>query len=469
MSNFNLQQLQHRLAPPLWELLFQAAATAEKQGWHLYLVGGAVRDLLLATPETTDLLIEDIDLAVDGLEWIVDAGAGVELASILQQLYPSSHLDVHGTFQTAALRWDRDPILGCLSIDIATTRTESYPYPAANPIVTASSIRQDLYRRDFTINAMALRLTADRSNPAEPEQQQDILLDFFGGLKDLQAQQLRVLHPDSFIDDPTRIYRGARFAVRLGFQFERQTEIYIRAAIASGIYTQTVREHRKTPALQTRLKAELKYLFQAKYWRSTLELLSNLGALQCIHPTLNLDPELLAQLQLLDRCLQKFDRQQQIVHWQLKLEVIIAYLNPEYRDRVATKFQLTTDSINRLQGLDQAELLAISLLSNYQRPSQVVRFLEKYDLSMLILIALRCRNLVIIRHQIWKYLTTWSHIKSIFTGDDLCKLGYKPGPQYRQILDDLLNATLDGEIKDRSMAEAFLSQQMRNNFKDPLV
>jgi tRNA nucleotidyltransferase (CCA-adding enzyme) len=455
MSNFNLRQLQHRLAPQLWELLMSAATVATGQGWHLYLVGGAVRDLLLATPETNDLLIPDIDLAVDGLAQIVDAGAGVELATLLQQLYPSAQLNVHGTFQTAVLEWKNDPTFDSLSIDIATARTESYPYPAANPIVSASSIRQDLYRRDFTINAMALRLTADRSTS---EHQPDILLDYFGGGEDLGAHQLRVLHPDSFIDDPTRIYRGVRFAVRLGFHFERQTEAYIRAAIASGIYDRTAREHPKTPALQTRLKTELKYLLQAQSWRSALELLGDLDALRCIHPSLKLDPELLTQLQLLDRCLRRFDRQQKLVHWQLKLEVIIAHLQPADRDRVAINLQLPADSISRLQDLDRSSSLAIELLPTYQRPSQIVELLQQYDLSMLILIALHCQNLQIVRRQIWKYLTIWINIKLILTGDDLRKLGYKPGPQYRQILDNLMKATLDGEITDRSTAEAFLSR-----------
>lgn len=453
--HLDLRQLQDKLAPQLWQLLLQAAQAAETRGWHLYLVGGAVRDLLLAAAGTGNLLIKDIDLVVDGFHQAADVGAGVELAKALQQLYPAARLDIHGAFQTAALLWHQDPVFDSLWVDIATARTEFYPYPAANPEVESSSIRQDLYRRDFTINAMALRLT-----PADPGEREAMpLLDFFGGLLDLQARQIRVLHPNSFIEDPTRIYRGVRFAVRLGFQLEPQTEAYIRYAIDSGVYTRTVQENTKTPALQTRLKTELKHLLQADYWQPALELLDNLGALQCIHASLELDPELLHQLRLLERWLRRFDAQQKIVHWQLRLEAIIAHLDPEYRDRVATNLQLPTDSINRLQDLDQAELLAISLLSNCQRPSQVVRILQQYDLSMLILIALRCRSLVIIRRQIWKYLTVWAHIQPMLNGNDLQRLGYKPGPQYRQILDDLLNATLDGEIRDRSMAEAFLSQQ----------
>ncbi|MFH7029618.1 MAG: CBS domain-containing protein [Heteroscytonema crispum UTEX LB 1556] len=459
-SNVNFGQLQDKLAPQLWELLVKASREAEKRGWHLYLVGGAVRDLLLAEEAAANLLIKDIDLVVDGFHQAADVGAGVELAKALQQLYPAARLDIHGAFQTAALLWHKDPEFNSLWVDIATARTEFYPYPAANPEVEASSIRQDLYRRDFTINAMALRLTSPRAGVGA--QHGVPLLDFFGGLLDLQAKQIRVLHPNSFIEDPTRIYRGVRFAVRLGFQIEPQTEAYIRYAINSGVYDRTAQENSRTPALQTRLKAELKHILEAPYWKPALELLGNLGALQCIHPTLKLDEELLRQLRLLERCLRRFDTQHTLIHWQMRLEAIAAHLAPEYRAKVAKNLQLQEDSIERLQKLASAQTEVISLLPTFQRPSQVVQLLRRYDLPMLILIAVRCRdvacNISTIRRQIWQYLTVWANVQPILNGNDLRKLGYKPGPQYRQMLDDLLIATLDGVIKDKADAEDFLLQ-----------
>jgi tRNA nucleotidyltransferase (CCA-adding enzyme) len=462
----NLQQLQAQLAPQQWELLSRAAQFAEQWGWQLYLVGGAVRDLLLA--QTGNLLIKDIDLVVDGCHQAADVGAGVKLATALQAIYPAARLDIHGAFQTAALRWHDDREFDSLGIDIATARTEFYPYPAANPEVEASSIRQDLYRRDFTINAMALRLTNCKTPPL---QDRDFtidamalrltaattppLLDFFGGVDDLQTQQVRVLHPNSFIEDPTRIFRGVRFAIRLGFQLETQTVAYIRYAINSGVYDRTAQANPKTPALQTRLKTELKYLLESPDWRSALELLSDLGALQCIHSTLKLDPELLRQLQLLARCLRRFDLQPQLIHWQLRLETIIAALAPQFRQPVAQNLQLPEDSIERLATLDRSQTQIVSSLPTCDRVSQVVQLLRRFDLAMLILIAVRCRDLTI-RRQIWRYLTVWQHIQPPLTGNDLRRLGYKPGPQYRQILDNLLAATLDGEIIDRASAEEFL-------------
>ncbi len=449
LTKIDLPQLQAKLAPKLWVLLQQAAQAAAQRGWQLYLVGGAVRDLLLAETGTGNLLIKDIDLVVDGFHQAADVGAGVEIAKVLQQLYPAARLDIHGAFQTAALLWHQDPVFDSLWVDIATARTEFYPYPAANPVVEASSIRQDLYRRDFTINALALRLTPASGKQSSP------LLDFFGGLLDLQAKQIRVLHPNSFIEDPTRIYRGVRFAIRLGCQIEPQTAAYIRYAIESGIYDRTAQTNPKTPALQTRLKTELKHLLQATYWQPALELLNDLGALQCIHSTLRLAPELLRQLRLLERCLQKFDPARSIVHWQLRLEAIIAHLAPVDREKVAKNLQLSVDSIDRLTKLDRVEVEIISALPKFSAVSQVAQLFRQYDLPLLILVAARC-NSIAIRRQIWQHLTIWAHVKPVLNGDDLRRLGYKPGVQYRQLLDRLLAATLDGLVTDKASAEAFL-------------
>ncbi|MGB3640602.1 MAG: CCA tRNA nucleotidyltransferase, partial [Rivularia sp. (in: cyanobacteria)] len=392
------------------------------------------------------LLLPDIDMVVDGFHNAADVGAGVELASAIQQIYPGARLDVHGDFQTAALLWHNDAKLDSLCIDIATARTEFYPYPAANPVVEASSIRQDLYRRDFTINALALRLTPP--NPGK-------LLDFFGGLLDLQAKQIRVLHANSFIEDPTRIYRAVRFAVRLGFHLEKQTEEYIRYAIESGVYIRTAQENSKTPALQTRLKSELKYILQTSYWKPALRMLSELNASQCIDSTLKIDEDLLRQLHFIERCLQKFDsKEQRFTHWQMRLEVIIAHLSPEYRGKVAKNLQFPDDSIKRLENLAFSKNNVLENLDKCDKASEVVKLLRKYDLPTLIFIALQSSR--DIRKQIWHYLTVLSNVEAPLNGNDLKKLGYKPGPKYKQILDDLLAATLDGEVNNKSSAEEFL-------------
>ncbi|MGQ4648465.1 CBS domain-containing protein [Lyngbya aestuarii] len=443
-----ITNLRKRLDPQLWQLLSQAAEEAHKRGWHLYLVGGAVRDLLLADTSDT-LLLKDIDLVVDGFHRSADTGAGVALAQALQQSYPGGRLEVHGAFQTAALLWHNDPVLKSLWIDIATARTEFYPYPAANPEVEASSIRQDLYRRDFTINALAVRLTPSRDSKLP-------LLDFFGGLLDLRSRLIRVLHANSFIEDPTRIYRAVRFAVRLGFKIEPQTEAYIKYAIESGVYERSLATHGKAPALQTRLKAELKHILQEPYWESSLQLLASLEALRCIHPSLKLNIQLWWRVRLVDRWLRRFDPGETLKHWQMRLEVLIAHLAPEVRALVASNLQLTLDSIERLQQLAQAQKEIVETLPKCQLKSEIVEFLRQYDLPTLVLIAVQ--NTRTIRRKIWQYLTTLADVEAPLNGNDLRKLGYKPGPQYREMLDALLAATLDEVVRDKAEAQAFLDQ-----------
>ena len=502
------QLLRSGISSELWQLLSIAANIAQQRGWQLYIVGGAVRDLLLALNDTkggqdahpttlnsceTGILpvaLTDIDLVVDGNCGADDSGAGVELASALQKLYPDSRLDVHGQFQTAALLWHKDSAFGSLWLDIATARTEFYPYPAANPEVEASSIRQDLYRRDFTINALAVRLGVPRSGE---------LLDFFGGLLDLEARQIRVLHSNSFIEDPTRIYRAVRFAVRLGFVIESQTEGYIRHALESGIYYRIQGENGRAPALETRLKSELKYILQAPYWQVALQMLGDLQALRCIHPTLDLDRPLWRRLRLLDRCLNGRKKEEgsaadsvtdvtdvtdgikkqvvkkfpmphapcpmpnyrfpviNIPDWLMRLEVLIAYLAPEYRGKVAANLQLPTDSIKRLEVLEAGNQELAKGLVKCKSPSQLVFLLRNYELPLLIAIALKSPRSA--RHQIWEYLTRWANVESPLNGNDLKALGYKPGPGFKRMLDDLLAAALDGELGDRASAISFLAQR----------
>ncbi|MGC9502733.1 CBS domain-containing protein [Baaleninema sp.] len=473
-----LEMVRSSLSEPLWALLTQAANAAEERGWHLYLVGGAVRDLLLAiqransqgTPlDRVRVNLTDIDLVVDGFHRSATVGAGVELAKVLQETHSAARLDVHGRFQTAALLWHKDPVFDSLWVDIATARTEFYPYPAANPEVEASSIRQDLYRRDFTINALALRLTRPHGGR---------LLDFFGGLLDLRDGWVRVLHPNSFIEDPTRIYRAVRFAVRLGFEIEEQTQGYIRHAIESGVYDRSrygdgegsKGEIDRLPGLQTRLKNELRYLLEAPYWKSALQKIDELRALQCVDPGLALTRQMWWQVRLVDRWWHRFreTRDRSPIAspplWQMLLEVILSHVRLDRRGTVARHLQLPEDSIQRLEKLASAREDIIDRLSVSRCPSDVVRALRQHDWPSAMLVALSSPREI--RRQIWRYFVEWSQVKPILNGRDLKRLGYKPGPQYKAMLEDLLAATLDGTFRQdgadvetqKQRAEAFLEQ-----------
>lgn len=452
-----LELLRLQLKPQLLCLLETAAHESEQRGWQLYLVGGVVRDLLLADsrsrpatpPERDPLGLGDLDLVVDGCR--ESPSAGVVLAQALQQLYPTASLTIHDQFQTAELYWHQDAEFQSLSLDIATARTEVYPYPAANPVVSASTIRLDLYRRDFTINAMAIPLTPPRSGE---------LLDCFGGLPDLHRRYLRVLHDQSFIDDPTRMYRAVRFAVRLGFEIEPQTRAQIKMAIASGIYPRTQAEHPSTPALQTRLRAELEYTLAADYWKRALRLLGELEALRCVHPRLELTRELLWRVRLGDRLGRGLAiATSKLPLWLLRLELLLSGLEGEERDRVATQLQLPPDSLQRLANLDQHKTLALATLTSGQRPSQIYQALQTQSIPTLILISAQVNRRI--RRHLWQYLTRWRGTKPPLNGTDLQAMGYSPGREFQAMLSAVLVAYLDGELGSPEAPRSELKQAAR--------
>ncbi len=449
------QQLEARLSE-IWPALMLIADIADQKGWAIYLVGGGVRDLLLdLVPDSAreSHPLTDIDLVVDG----AGEGAGVALAEAIQQRYSQVELQVHGKFQTAALIWHSvgsdDPLL----LDIATARTEFYPYPAANPEVEASTIRQDLYRRDFALNAMAIRLNCGSGDGA----QQGQLLDFFGGWLDLQQRQIRVLHSNSFIEDPTRIFRAVRFAVRLGFSIDSQTETFIRYAISSGVYEQTQANEAKAPALQTRLKAELRYLLSADHWEASLTKISRLGALACLHSSLEMTPAIWRQLRRMTRWLNKFDVNSDDSYlaavapqWLMLLELIIAQLEPSARALTAANLHLDTQSQQRLKHLHLWEADLLKQLPNAEKPSEIYRLLKKYGQSELLLMS--DRHPYTLGPQIWQYIVQLSHQPPLLNGDVLKQLGYKPGPQFRDILTTVHHLTLNGELTTAQATQSYV-------------
>lgn len=187
------------------ELVHSAGALAHMRDMKAYLVGGPVRDLMLKKP------VVDLDITIEGKAINLAGDFATEHAGQLVT-YPA--------FKTATVTLFDD-----IAIDFVTARKEVYPRPGVFPVVTPSNIKDDLFRRDFTINAMAIAL-----NPSLRGQ----LVDFFGGQEDLKGKKIRVLHAKSFLDDPTRILRAARFAGRLGFSIEEGTLSFLRAAIAQG-------------------------------------------------------------------------------------------------------------------------------------------------------------------------------------------------------------------------------------------
>jgi tRNA nucleotidyltransferase (CCA-adding enzyme) len=429
------------LSPQHRRLLEEAARIADEKGLRLYLVGGAVRDLLLhrwGRQPSSCLERLDLDLVVDGPypstpQGTDPPGWGLILGKALKQHFPEARLEIHGKFQTAALIWP-----GGFCVDIASARTEFYPYPASPPEVAMGSIHQDLYRRDFSINALALRLNG-------PQRGQ--LLDFFGGQADLQKGIIRALHPNSFIEDPTRIYRAVRFAVHLGFALDPTTEEWIRTAVASGLHDAVGGE---------RLKQELAYILRSRDWPLAFERLAAWGALRCIHPALTWDPSLYRRLQRVGRWAYHFRRRypelgsQEI--WQLRLEALLLPL-PQ-APQVASQLHLTQAGIERLSHFSHYQALLAQLETGSLSPAQVVRLLQGLRIPAVILLAGLAAKPA--RRLLWRYLQEWHWVKPPLNGHDLRCLGYKPGPLFQEILERLRCLTLNGELTTRAEAEAWL-------------
>ncbi len=427
------------------QLLQQATQIADEKGLKLYLVGGAVRDLLLhhwrkQRQPLPNLERLDLDLVVDGPYPLREDGTdptgwGLILGQALQKRFPEARLEIHGKFQTAALIWP-----GGFCVDIASARTEFYPYPASPPEVAMGSIQQDLYRRDFSINALALRLNG-------PQRGQ--LLDFFGGQADLQQGIIRALHPNSFIEDPTRIYRAVRFAVRLGFTLDSTTEERIRAAVASGLHDAVGGD---------RLKQELAYILGSRDWPQAFERLAEWGALRCIHPDLEWDPSLRQRLQRVGYWANHFRRRypelgsQEI--WQLRLEALL--LAMPQAPQVASQLHLTQAGIQRLSQFPHYQTLLARLNSGSLSPAQVVQQLQGLRIPAVILLVGIAPKPA--RRLIWCYLQEWYWVKPLLNGHDLRCLGYKPGRSFQEILDQLRYRTLNGELATAAEAEAWLRE-----------
>ncbi len=425
---------------PLLALVRQMGALAADMGYGFYFVGGIVRDLLLGYWP-----IVDIDFVVEG-----DA---IALAEGLVTRY-GGELRTHRRFGTA--KWMLSPDIwrkvgagdGATlptSLDLVTARTEFYENPTALPLVEWSSIKQDLHRRDFTINTLAIRLS--------PEGWGD-LLDFYGGERDLRNGILRVLHSLSFVDDPTRILRAARFEARLGFRLDERSARLIQEAL---------------PMLNritgSRIRHELDLIFKEAHPEAALARLNAMGVLAQLAPGLALTPCLrdrfVAVREELDRAFWGLTESETLI---LLWALFTFQLDADTRRSLAQRFMLphrTAELLERVAPLT----VNLGRLPACARPSEVVALLQDYPAPLLAL-AWLIEPASSVRQALEHYWREWRHIQPELTGEDLKKRGLAPGPGYRHILETLRFARLDGLIHTRAaeeaMLETLLSQQKAN-------
>lgn len=411
--------LLERLPPRQQALIAAARTVAERQGLAVYLVGGPVRDLLLGSPST------DLDLAV--------AGAALPYANVLAASL-GARLTVHPRFGTATLAFQDG-----LRLDVATARRERYPHPAALPQVEAGTIEEDLGRRDFTVNAMAVRLDA----------RQEELLDPFGGLADLEAGLLRSLHGTSYRDDPTRILRGARYAARCRLRFAEQDRRLIRTALEEGVLRRLSAD---------RLFRELKLLLAESRPEAALRLLEDLAVLRTLDPALTFGAVAAAALRGVRRGLKRY-RDLGVgagpPPWRVALLVLLRAVPVRVLRRVAgrlgMKGALLAHVLAELRDLPRLER---QLSQERIRPSRLRRLLDGTSPEVhLLLWAVSAGRA---RQRVERYLTHLASVRPALTGRDFKDLGIPPGPAYRRIMALLLDGRLEGRLGTREDEVAFV-------------
>ena len=400
-------QIERRLAAPRLNLLRSAAAIAARRGARLYLVGGAVRDVLLGGSPT------DLDVVADG----VFAGLPDALASGL-----GGRVTARSQFDTAKLAVDD------LTLDLARARTESYARPGALPDVRPGTMRQDLARRDFSVNAMAVSLT---------EGDWGVLLDPHGGAADLRAGLIRVLHSGSFVDDATRILRAVRYAARLGFEIESATR---------GLLERDLR--RLDTISGDRLRRELALLLAEDEWPACLRRARDAGVLGAVHPALALER---APLDILDA--------HTTVPEAVRLSATLSFAPPEQIGAAAARLDMTgewasvTTSVADLAGtLDRLDAPRL-------RRSRVYALLRRVEPAAIAGVALTCRR-PRAADRLRLYLDELRHVRPLLDGNDLLAMGVLEGPRVGELLHTLLDARLDGLVSTREEEEAYVRRSL---------
>jgi tRNA nucleotidyltransferase (CCA-adding enzyme) len=419
----NVQGLIEERFPPDVRAAFRMVGeVADKAGFPVYLVGGIVRDLFL---RVTNL---DIDIVVEG-DGIVFAGMLVKHAG--------GHMKTHLKFGTAVV-----VLPNGLKLDIATARLEYYESPAALPTVELSSIKKDLYRRDFTVNTLAVRLNRQRSGE---------LIDFFGGLRDIKEKTLRVLHSLSFVEDPTRVLRAIRFEQRFDFKLSKHTENLIKSAVNMRLFNRLTGK---------RIHAELVLLFSEAEPLKVLRRMKQFDLLKFLHPDLKATAETDRLFTGIGETLTWFRLlylDLTVEPWYVFLLGLLDRLKESALDETLERLSIPVRTRERMRHGRRRyrEVLAAFYKEPKLAPSRIYDLLTTLDTELLLLMMAKAKQEKAKKY-ISLYLTRLRAVKVELSGDDLKKMGIPPGPRYKKILAELLDAKLDGLVHNRDEEMAFV-------------
>ncbi len=392
---------------------------------NTYLAGGPVRDLCLGKSNI------DLDISVDK--------NAEGLASSLSRLFRSKFI-YHSQFKTSTV------FLAKFNIDIATMREETYPDPGVLPVVKESSLEKDLFRRDFTINSMAIEINNSGLGR---------IIDPYGGLADLKQKKIRILHDKSFFDDPTRIIRALRFEARLNFSIEEKTFRLLKDAVKKGMLKEV------TPL---RIGNEVKKLFRENKPFKALERINRVCGLSFLHPEIKFNPAWRILFCEITKYIAAYNinSRKEIEPWiiyffilteSIRCDKLDAFLESYGFKREEKEMILHTHRLNSV--FTRKEFL------KWKIPSTVYAKLSPiYPEVIIYLVAkLKIRS---DRVKLLRFLRKFESTKLKIGGEDLKKIGFTPGPIFNKVLNALYMEKLDSRLKSRKEELEFIRKKFVN-------
>jgi tRNA nucleotidyltransferase (CCA-adding enzyme) len=420
--------MQERFPERVHDLLMEFGRIGDELGYSVYAVGGFVRDLLMRVENF------DVDIVVEG--------DGIRLAEEFEKKFPC-RIRTHKKFGTAIILFPDG-----LKVDVATARLEVYDSPAALPTVERGSTKMDLYRRDFTINTLAIQL-----NPKAFGE----LIDFFGGVRDIKEKVVRVLHNLSFVEDPTRVFRAIRFEQRLGFQIGKHTQNLMRNAVKMGFMDRLS---------GGRILSELILILQEGNPIPALKRMRDFNLFHFLHPHLKCDEEVENLFEQIHHVVSWFDLlflDERYERWFIYFYGLIDFLKEgeihEICQRLAMNDKIRGKVVEGKRQADQSLLQIFSWINSEFQPkrSEIYAALDPLPTEAKLFMMAKTTQMTI-RRYISLYFTQLKDTKPLLKGRDLVQMGIKPGPSIRKGLADLLKARLDEQVITRQDEMEYLSK-----------
>jgi tRNA nucleotidyltransferase (CCA-adding enzyme) len=411
-----LRFMKERLSSELINILRQIGEVADEIGYGAYIVGGFVRDLFLYRSD------EDLDIVIEG--------DGIAFARKYAKLV-DARFHTHEKFGTAVIIFPDD-----FKIDVASARMEYYKFPAALPVVEMSSIKLDLYRRDFTINTLAIQLNSDKFGT---------LIDFFGARKDIKEKIMRVLHNLSFVEDPTRVFRAIRFEQRFGFTIGKLTAGLIANAVNMDFFRGLSGK---------RVFSELRQILEEDNPVAAIIRLNDFGLLKVIHASIQLDKFFIAMLTSVKEVLTWHDLlflDEPYKKWVVYFMALIYHCDSERSEEICRRFELAPD-FRKIFCIERFEADRCIFWLEKDLPvsdSELYRKLNDFRIEPILYMMAAARQQKV-KKAISHFFTNLRRVDIALRGKDLKKMKVKPGPVYRQILQAVLEAKLDGKLKTKN-------------------